>query len=160
MAPKTLSLHDETSPSSRANAVSELTRRSQSQKAVSSGTINTVIAITVILGVIFIAFALTVIYWRYMAKIDREERENHARMELSRRAKKLEPPNPDSERRQRIAGQLRPRGGNGRSRGKYQQIGGRGFWLIGRSLQAHPKATRRLGCRSRSRAHHRPGLRR
>ena len=97
-------------------AGSKLVRRGQPQTAVSGGTLNAIIAVTVIFGVIFIAFALTVIYWRYMAKIDREERERHARMEMRRKAK-IESSNPSLEQRQPIANVPRPQNANGRSHG-------------------------------------------
>jgi len=116
MAPTTLALNTRTLQTSHATLVSKLEARSQSQKAVPNGAI---IAVTVILGVIFVAFALTVIYWRYMAKLDKEERENHSQIELDRRARKVKSPSSSSARTHQTAHQPRPRGGNGPSRGQY-----------------------------------------
>lgn len=116
MPPMTLTSNNWTLPSSHTTLILKLEARSQSQKAVPNGTI---IAVTVILGVLFIAFALTVIYWRYMAKLDKEERKTHARIELDRRAKTTESPSSGSAKTHRTAYQPRPRGGNGPSRGKH-----------------------------------------
>lgn len=115
MAPVILAFRNCVVPWSHTLVLPRIVRRDQSQKAVPNGAI---IAVTVILGVIFLALALTVIYWRYMAKVDRLERGKHARMELSRRAKKLDSPSSGSDRTKRNAYQPRPRSRNGRSQGK------------------------------------------
>ena len=111
-----------TLPSSHATVMLKLRARSQSQKVVPNGAI---IAVTVILGVLFIAFALTVIYWRYTAKLDKEERENHARIELDRRAKNVESPSSGSATTHRTAHRPRSCGGNGPSRGKDRKMDGK-----------------------------------
>lgn len=142
MPPKLLESNNGTLASFHATLTSKLRARSQSQKVVPNGAI---ITVTVILGVLFIAFALTVIYWRYMAKLDKEERETHARIELKRRAKNVESPSSGSAKTHRIAYQPRPRDGNGPSRGKHRKKDGRGFWLTRCTLQARPMAIGRLG---------------
>lgn len=118
MPPKTLEYNNGTTPSSHATRILKLRARSQSQKVVPNGAI---IAVTVILGVLFIAFVLTVIYWRYMAKLDKEDRDKHARTELERRAKNVESPSSGSAKTHRTAYQPRPRDGNGPSRGKHRK---------------------------------------
>jgi len=153
----TLAFSNETIPPSHTTLVSKLEARSQSQKIVPNGAI---IAVTVILGVIFIAFALTVIYWRYMAKLDREERNEHARIELNRRAKKVDSPSSGSGRTHRTAYQPRPEGGNGRSRGKYGEENRWGFWLTNCTLQARPMAMGRPGRHTETQGRLRIGLRR
>jgi len=143
MAPTTLGFDTRTLPTSHPTFVSKLKARSQSQKIVPNGAI---IAVTVILGVIFIAFALTVIYWRYMAKLDKEEREKHTQIELDRRAKKVKSPTSGSARTHQTAYQPRPRSGNGPSRGQYGEGNDeRRFWLTIGTLQARPEAMKRLG---------------
>lgn len=62
------------SPSTEPPADSSLVAASQPQVAVDSASINTIIALTVIFGVVFVAFALFVIYWLYMRRLIRIER--------------------------------------------------------------------------------------
>lgn len=56
-------------------ADSSLVAASQPQAPVDSASINTIIALTVIFGVVFIAFALFVIYWLYMRRLIQIERD-------------------------------------------------------------------------------------
>ena len=63
------------SPNALAPADSPLVAASQPQAAVGSASINTIIALTVIFGVVFVAFALFVIYWLYMRRLIQLERD-------------------------------------------------------------------------------------
>lgn len=60
---------DASLPSTLPPADSSLVPASQPQVAVDNASINTIIALTVIFGVIFVAFALFVIYWLYMRRL-------------------------------------------------------------------------------------------
>ena len=137
---------------------SRLVSRSVSQKAVPNGTVNTIIAVTVIFGVLFIAFALTVIYWRYMAKIDREDRERHARIELCR-VKKMATSKSSSKEGHVGTRSPRPRGGKGPSRGESSPVPTRN-WNSQPLPQIPLEATTKLGHLIRTRKASQPTLRR
>ena len=66
---------DAASPNVLPPAESSLVAASQPQDAVTSASINTIIALTVMFGVVFIGFALFVIYWLYMRRLMQHERE-------------------------------------------------------------------------------------
>lgn len=66
---------DASSPNTLPPADSSLVAASQPRVAVDSASINTIIALTVIFGVVFVAFALFVIYWLYMRRLIQIERD-------------------------------------------------------------------------------------
>lgn len=113
MAPAALSYRDQTFALPGIVILSRLVPRDQSEKSVPMVSINTIIALTVILGVLFIAFALAWIYWLYMRKIDRKARLDRERTHKMLRSKTVSRESPDSGS-QRRTGPANPRSGGGR----------------------------------------------
>ncbi|KAA6414022.1 MAG: hypothetical protein FRX48_02384 [Lasallia pustulata] len=66
---------DASSPNALPPSDSSLVPASQPQAAVDSASINTIIALTVVFGLVFVAFALFVIYWLYMRRLIQLERD-------------------------------------------------------------------------------------
>ena len=66
---------DASSPNALPPSDSSLVAASQPQAAGDSASINTIIALTVVFGLVFVAFALFVIYWLYMRRLIQLERD-------------------------------------------------------------------------------------